>query len=162
MSPPKELNIKKRSAENLIQFLKTRTSDVPYYTLLLGAGASVTSGVRSAGELVATWRKEVFQRLHPERTDPYDPEAAASMLAHHNGDWYSQQREYSSLFEKMFDLPRQRRMFVESEVADKQPSMGYAYLIRLIESNFLYTIFTTNFDDLLNVAFHQFSDLRPI
>src|SRR5262249_27380890 len=44
----------------------------------------------------------------------------------------------------------------------KQPSLGYAYLIRLIEKHFFNTVFTTNFDDLLNEAFHQFSDERPI
>jgi NAD-dependent SIR2 family protein deacetylase len=162
MSPPKELAIKKRSAANLTQFVKTRTSEVPNYTMLLGAGASVTSDVRSARELVEIWRKEVFHRIYPDEMASYDPEAAVSLLTRQHGDWYTQQREYSSLFERMFDLPRQRRMFVENEVSGKQPSMGYSYLIRLIEENFFNTVFTTNFDDLLNESFHQFSDLRPI
>lgn len=162
MSPPKELLIKKRSAANLVQFIKTRTSEVPNYTLLLGAGASVTSGVQSAGELVATWRKELYESMCIDKSDSYDPEVASTFLSRHHGSWYSQQREYSSLFEKKFDLPRQRRMFVENEVAGKQPSIGYSYLIRLIEKNYFNTVFTTNFDDLLNEAFHQFSDLRPI
>ena len=162
MSPPKELVIKKRTAGNLTQFVKTRTNEVPNYTMLLGAGASVTSGVRSARDLVEIWRKEIFSRFYPSEMASYDPESAASLLARQHGDWYSQQREYSSLFERMFDLPRQRRMFVENEVSGQQPSMGYSYLIRLIEENFFNTVFTTNFDDLLNESFHQFSELRPI
>ncbi|MGN7837678.1 SIR2 family protein [Stenotrophomonas sp. 22385] len=76
--------------------------------------------------------------------------------------WYISTKEYSSLFERRFDLPRQRRMFIEAEVADKSPSIGYAYLVRLIENGYFNTVFTTNFDDLINEAFFRFSDMRPI
>ena len=158
----KHLAAKERSVEDLTQFLSTRTDKVPNYTLLLGAGASVTSGVRSAGELIEVWRRELYERLCLHTTAPYNTEHARTYLAREHAQWYSTQREYSSLFEKKFDLPRQRRMFVENEVDGKMPSLGYAYLIRLIETHYLNTVFTTNFDDLLNESFHQFSDIRPI
>lgn len=79
-----------------------------------------------------------------------------------HGNWYDVSREYSSLFEKRYDLQRQRRMFVEKEVAGKTPSIGYAYLTALVKQNYFNTIFTTNFDDLLNEAFYAYSDQRPI
>ena len=63
---------------------------------------------------------------------------------------------------KKYDLPRQRRRFVELEVDGKSPSIGYAYLVKLINEEKLSTIFTTNYDDLLQEAFYQFSDKRPI
>ncbi|PYD08586.1 hypothetical protein DND62_26415 [Pseudomonas syringae pv. pisi] len=69
---------------------------------------------------------------------------------------------YSSLFEKKFDLPTQRRRFVEQEVDGKFPSIGYAYLTSLVDENYFNTIFTTNFDDLINEAFYLFSNSRPI
>lgn len=71
-------------------------------------------------------------------------------------------RPYSSLFENRYDLQRHRRMFVERQVSDKTPSIGYAYLVKLIENGFFNTVFTTNFDDLLNEAFYRYSTLRPI
>ncbi len=151
---------KRRSVSELVQFIKTRTDGVPNYTMLLGSGASITSGIRSGQRLVEEWRRDIFRQFFPE--EEYTPDRAKQLLAKDYSHWYSVQREYSSLFEKKFDLPRQRRMFVENEVAGKFPSIGYAYLIRLIEKGFLNTIFTTNFDDLLNEAFHQFSDYRPI
>ena len=40
--------------------------------------------------------------------------------------------------------------------------MGYAYLVKLIENGFFNTVFTTNFDDLINEAFYRFSKNRPI
>jgi len=52
--------------------------------------------------------------------------------------------------------------FIETEVANKIPSIGYAYLVRIAEANLLRTLFTTNFDDLLNDAFYQFSSDRAI
>jgi hypothetical protein len=153
---------RKRLASDLIQFVKNRADNVPNYTLFLGAGGSVTSGVRTANQLVSEWRKEMYERYAPGSAPPYEPELAKAFLSREQSQWYSLQREYSSLFEKKFDLPPQRRMFVEREVDAKMPSLGYAYLVRLVQHNFLNTIFTTNFDDLLNEAFHQFSDIRPI
>ena len=57
-------------------------------------------------------------------------------------------------------MPSQRRAFIEEEVAGKFPSLGYAYLIRLIEKGYFNTVFTTNFDDLLNESFHLFANRR--
>lgn len=77
-------------------------------------------------------------------------------------DWYDDRNPYSSLFERRYDLQRQRRSFVENEVANKNPSIGYAYLVKLIEQNYFNAVFTTNFDDLLNEAFYRFSNVRPV
>ncbi|WP_081916350.1 SIR2 family protein [Luteibacter sp. 9135] len=156
----KQLAGKRRSYEDLSRFLKSRLGEVANYTLLLGAGCSVSSNVRSANALVEIWRREIFTRLCPGIE--YLREEAIDFLTKKHGVWYNPAKEYSSLFEKNFDLPRQRRMFVEQEVSNKAPNLGYAYLTRLVENHFINTIFTTNFDDLLNEAFFRFSDTRPL
>jgi tetratricopeptide (TPR) repeat protein len=155
-----QLSGKKRTYEDLSRFVGARASGIANYSLLLGAGCSVSSNIRSASQLVEQWRKEVYSRFCPGKD--YEEEKAIEYLSKNEAVWYNPQREYSSLFEKNFDLPRQRRMFVETEVAEKKPNLGYAYLIRLIEEGFLNTIFTTNFDDLVNESFFQFSQKRPI
>lgn len=155
-----QLDGKRRSYEDLSRFMRAHTGGVPNYALLLGAGCSVSSGVRSAAELTEIWRKDLFQRLWP--SEDYDPDAAIQQLTKSSAGWYNPAREYSSLFEKNFDLPRQRRIFVETEVAGKSPNLGYAYLMRLVDGGFTNTLFTTNFDDLINEAFFQFSDTRPM
>ena len=43
-------------------------------------------------------------------------------LQKNHGDWYNKDHEYSCLFEHRFDLPSQRRAFVEEEVGGKFPS----------------------------------------
>jgi NAD-dependent SIR2 family protein deacetylase len=159
----KELSAKKRSADDLIRYIQTRTDQNPNYTILLGAGCSITSGIRSASELCSLWRNEIYTRL---AGDDYNENASINnkkeFLQKNHGNWYDSTREYSSLFEQRYDLQRQRRMFVETEVSGKTPSIGYAYLTALVEQNYFNTIFTTNFDDLLNEAFYGYSDQRPI
>jgi len=155
-----KLLIKKRSVKDLADYIRIRSGTTPNYALFLGAGASVTSGIRTGFDLVQEWRREIYQRLSPE---PYSsPKESTNWLSKNHPDWYEQSNEYSSLFEKKFDLPSQRRRFVELQVDKKLPSIGYAYLVELFESNYFDTVFTTNFDDLINEAFYQFSSDRPL
>ena len=160
-----ELSHKRRSIPDLIRFIgntanknKTDFVNTPNYSILLGAGASITSGVRSAQALVKEWKQEVYNEDDDkgEKTleDYFKPGSAPT--------WYEEANSYSSLFENRYDLQRHRRMFVEREVSEAKPSMGYAYLVKLIEKGFFNTVFTTNFDDLLNEAFYRFSQNRPI
>ncbi|WP_310607320.1 SIR2 family protein [Buttiauxella brennerae] len=155
-----KLSFKKRSIKDLADYIKIRSGASPNYSLFLGAGASVTSGIRTGFELVQEWREEIYTRF---TTEPYTTAVKArEWLAEKHPDWYDQNNEYSSLFEKKFDLPSQRRRFVERQVDKKLPSIGYAYLVELFESKFFDTVFTTNFDDLINEAFYQFSSDRPL
>ncbi|HGW6474304.1 TPA: SIR2 family protein, partial [Escherichia coli] len=151
---------KKRTVKDLADYIKIKSGTSPNYSFFLGAGASVTSGIKTGQELVTKWRAEIYTRL--SNKEYADAEEAKKWLSKNHPDWYDQNNEYSSLFEKKFDLPSQRRRFVERQVDKKLPSIGYAYLVDLFESKFFDTVFTTNFDDLINEAFYQFSSDRPL
>ncbi len=156
-----ELGHKERTIADLISYIEIRTNDqVPNYSLLLGAGASYSSGITTGEGLVNRWREEIYKLL--SNNDDYTPQLAQQYLISNESNWYSLTNEYSSLFEKKFDLPAQRRRFVEKEVDTKLPSIGYSYLVSLTKNRYFDTIYTTNFDDLLNEAFYQFSRTRPI
>lgn len=151
-----ELKHKEKSVSDLIRFLNIRCDDTPNYSLLLGAGCSITSGIKSGGQLINEWKKEIaISNNIPEDSDEFNKFFESQ-------DWYDDRNPYSSLFERRYDLQRQRRSFVENEVANKNPSIGYAYLVKLIEQNYFNAVFTTNFDDLLNEAFYRFSNVRPV
>jgi len=156
----KELKNKERTIDHLIRYCSTRTDNNPNYSLLLGAGCSVTSGIEPATKLIKKWKEELYLEEITISEEDYDPNTADAFFKEKL--WYDPRNPYSALFEKRYDLPRQRRMFVEQEVRDAKPSIGYSYLIKLVESNFFKTIFTTNFDDLINEAFYQFSNERPL
>jgi len=155
-----DLQHKRKSVADLIRFISNTTRDdkvTPNFSVFLGSGASVTSGVRSGHALVNSWMDECIKM---ENKDNLTKEEYFSPS--HAPEWFDPANPYSSLFEHRYDLQRQRRIFVEHEVAGKTPSLGYAYLVNMIENGFFNTVFTTNFDDLLNEAFYQYSNNRPI
>ena len=45
-----------KSVDHLLHVIAMRNSNVPNFSLLLGAGASRTSGVKTAQEMIAEWR----------------------------------------------------------------------------------------------------------
>lgn len=133
--------------KHLIHILKTTST--PNFTLFLGAGASVTSGVSHAGELIKQWRA-AYSNMYPQKNIEEEY-------------WYDKPTEYSELFETLYDQPSQRRDFIESCIKDAIPSWGYIYLSNLLKNNVFNTVFTTNFDDLINEACYSFStDLKPL
>lgn len=161
LGPGGELNHKLRTANDLIRHINTKEEkSSANYSIFLGAGASVTSNIRAANTLIEEWAVELFERFTNKL--PSDPQEALTYFEKTHPAWFNAAHPYSSLFEKKFDLPTQRRRFVEQEVDKRLPSIGYAYLTSLVDNNFFNTIFTTNFDDLINEAFYLFSNERPI
>lgn len=155
-----ELSHKLRTINDIVRHIGTREDKTANYSILLGAGASVTSGISSAVDLIDTWLVELYERFNSLTES--DANVARLYFEKEHASWYNPANPYSSLFEKKYDLPSQRRRFVESQVDKKLPSIGYAYLTSLVDDAYFNSIFTTNFDDLINEAFYQFSSQRPI
>ena len=143
-----------KSAEHLMHLIMTRNGEVPNFSLLLGAGASNTSGVKTAEDMIGEWRRVLFSRAN-------DGTGFQEWLAEQS--WFNHEDEYSILFETMFDQPSQRRVYIEECVKDAHPSWGYVYLTNLLSNKYFNVVFTTNFDDLINEACYLYSDgLRPL
>lgn len=152
---------KERTIEELALFMKNKTDEKQsLYCMLLGAGASKSSGIRTGQDLVEGWRNIFLQKIDINFNINISVEEKKKILSD-NFDWYDSENEYSSLFGKIYDLPNQRRNFIELEVNDKEPSIGYYYLNKLAENDDIQTFFTTNFDDLLEQAF-VYNKKRPI
>lgn len=148
-----ELNIKPQS--HLINIIKSTSDHHPNFTVFLGAGASVSSGVKLAHEMINEWRGKHFE-MYGKGEDDVEKHCLRYT-------WYKRPEEYSVLFETLYDQPSQRREFIESCINKSFPSWGYIYLVNLISKGVFNTLFTTNFDDLLNEACYQFSsNVRPI
>ena len=147
-------SLNQKTAEHLMHLITTRNNDIPNFSMLLGAGASITSGVRTATDMINEWRKLLYDRSA-------NGEGYQSWLRRQR--WFEHEDEYSILFEEVFDQPAQRRVHIEECVKKAHPSWGYVYLTDLLAQRFFDVIFTTNFDDLINEACYLYSsDLRPI
>lgn len=103
--------MKYKHQKHLINILKNTQEHHPNFTVFLGAGASVTSGVDHAGKLIKEWRKVYI--------DMYGEDSLKNQI------WFDKPNEYSELFEELYDQPSQRREFIESCINDAQPSWGY-------------------------------------
>lgn len=129
----------------------------PRPVLLLGAGASIKSGVPSAAgfaEMIARWaylrdqgRSEHDQSVHRSDWLPWLKSFS----------WYDAdtppEHQYPTLVERLL-TPREARMqfFVERVRAAPRPSNGYVALADLIAKGWVRTVLTTNFDDLIEQA----------
>jgi NAD-dependent SIR2 family protein deacetylase len=141
---------------HLINILRATRDHHPNFALFLGAGASVTSGVKTTTEMIAEWRQRHHEMYRCDSSEILDTYLRRSQ-------WYKAPEEYSLLFEALYDQPSQRREYIESCLKDAHPSWGYIYLVNLIAQGVFNTVFTTNFDDLLNEACYTFSNIvRPI
>ena len=161
------LKEKERNIKDLATFISNRPSksiNQALYCMLIGAGASATSGIRTGQDLVKSWRIQVLNK-YDNKTDfeNLSIDEQIKKLKEYYTE-YDEENEYSSLFGKIYDLPNQRRNFIEQEVAKASgPSIGYQYLNLLAENKFIETFFTTNFDDLLELSLAPLnSNDRPI
>jgi NAD-dependent SIR2 family protein deacetylase len=147
-----QFNRDNKPASHLIHLIKSTRNHHPNFVLFLGAGASVESGVKTAGQMISEWRAQ-YRQIHPDSTS----------RGLNKQPWYDKSEEYSRLFEHLYDQPSQRREYIENCLENASPSWGYIYLVQLIKQKVFNTVFTTNFDDLLNEACYNYSnDIRPL
>jgi NAD-dependent SIR2 family protein deacetylase len=141
-----------KPASHLIHLIASTRNHHPNFVLFLGAGASVESGVKTAGQMIEEWRTQ-YHKIHGTSLQRDLRKQA----------WHRKPEEYSTLFELLYDQPSQRREYIENCLEDASPSWGYIYLVELIRQKVFNTVFTTNFDDLLNEACYNYSnEIRPL
>jgi tetratricopeptide (TPR) repeat protein len=137
----------------LINLISRRIDKSPNFALLIGAGASVSSGVKPACEMIDEWRSQLYKQSKSDRK--FDDWL-------NDQDWYDDEEEYSILFKRVYDKAAQRRNYIEECVKNARPSWGYIYLSSIISQGFFNITFTPNFDDLLNEACYAYADCKPI
>lgn len=143
-----------KKAEHLADIILTRNEGMPSYALLLGAGASMHSGIKTADVMIESWRYQLYKQLNP---------GANYRAWVRRQSWYGSDGEYAFLFGELFDTSSQRRDYIENCMENASPNWGYVYLSSLIEEQIFNTVFTTNFDDLINEACYLFTEkVRPM
>jgi tetratricopeptide (TPR) repeat protein len=132
--------------------------DEPRFALFLGAGASFNSGIKTAGQMMNEFKEKILKRNCPDiiKKDEQEKWINKNVLNVGNGN------EYSKLFEAFERTPTGRQTYISKIIKDKEPSFGYAMLASMIARNFINTILTTNFDDLVFIACNKFTGVRPV
>ena len=134
--------------------LRSLFTDGPDPIFLLGAGASYSSGIPLAGEMVekiARWGYCKENNLSIE-----DPRIRRSdwypWLEKQN--WYRKDLKsadnFPSAVENILQPSESRRQFFEDILDTQVPAgEGYEYMVRFMERKLIHTILTTNFDSVL-------------
>ena len=123
------------------------------FCFVLGAGASVSSNIRSGQRLVWVWDAELRDRYG---------EAYLKWKAEEQIEDAHLAEHYSKLYEKRFPIPVDGYDFMEGEMEKASPSAGYAALAYLLCKQELgcNIVLTTNFDrlaeDVVNRQQHMF------
>ena len=136
---------------------------------LLGAGASISSGIKSAQECIWDWKRDIVVTKNPNTSDLYknlkeDSVKQAIQRWLDNEGIYPRLNdpdEYSFYAEKAYPIADDRRKYFQSLFDKKEPYIGYKLLCHLNSAGLVKSIWSTNFDGLVVKAAYQMN-LTPI
>lgn len=137
--------------------------------IFLGAGASISSGIPTGGELVWYFKREIYCSENGISLERFKDLASETNRIILQGYFDAQKKypvkgdsqEYSFYFEKCFSSWDARKNFIDQQVVRKAPSIGYLCLANLIVDSKVDNIWTTNFDQLSEIAIQQVDSLYP-
>ncbi|MDT0358160.1 SIR2 family protein [Herbaspirillum huttiense F1] len=124
--------------------------------ILLGAGASITSGMPSAQRCIWEWKKEIFVTKNPSLQDSVS-ELSLQGTKKIIQRWLDQSglyppegapEEYSFYALECYPTALDRSAFFHKFIAESKPHVGYQLLALLGGAGAVRSIWTTNFDNL--------------
>jgi hypothetical protein len=132
------------------------------FCFILGAGASVQSGIPAAGALVWRWIGELHQRLDRER-QPLARWATPEAIGIPGFALEQAASFYSQVFERRFrQSPDEGYADLEDIMQGKDPSFGYSVLAHILADTRHKLVITTNFDNLVTDALSIFTATSPL
>jgi hypothetical protein len=126
------------------------------HALLIGAGASISSGVPSAANCIWEWKRSLFLTRNPGLEAQFAELSLPSLRAKIQR-WLDGQRayppegsteEYGTYIETCYPIADDRRAFFQEKVRQAAPHIGYRLLAKLAEAGIFQSVWTPNFDGL--------------
>ncbi|AXT62643.1 hypothetical protein D1816_20555 [Aquimarina sp. AD10] len=141
------------------EFLRSVTiSKNDSYSLLLGAGCSISSDIQSAYDCIWEWKKIIYQSNNAnsqEWIENYKSPKVQAIIQNwldNQGNYVEKDsfEEYSFYAKKCFPIEENRRQYFQKICSNKKPSVGYRTIPILVKQGTLDSVWTTNFDNLVN------------
>lgn len=135
----------------------------------LGAGASAASGIPTGYAMIRDFKAQIFCRetnLSKREIDTADPiwidriDAffRQNSLLPPDGD----PTEYAKAFEAVYPEARHRRQYIDDAISKGTPCFGHKVLGSLMAAGKVDSVFTTNFDPLIEDSAHSANAILPI
>ncbi|WP_167881948.1 SIR2 family protein [Leptospira bouyouniensis] len=139
------------------------------HVVLLGAGASISSGVSSADSCLWEWKRDIFVSKNPHLSKEYSNYHSDSVKLSiqrwlDNEGCYpilNDPEEYSKYALIAYPIEDVRKKYFENICIGKEPFIGYRILCLLAKYGMIRSVFTTNFDGLVIKAAYQ-TGVNPI
>jgi hypothetical protein len=124
------------------------------FDLFLGSGASTASGIPSGKELVLHFKKEMLLSQNKiQNASLFDLKIDANRKKIESFfDDTKISNPYAHYFQQCYPDADVRQDFLTKIMRDKKPSIGFLFTAALVGNNKINTIWTTNFDDLIEKA----------
>jgi len=116
---------------------------------IIGSGASQPSGIKTGGDLVCQWLKEIHLREDFDKLSLEDW-AKPDTLGIPDFEYSRAAEFYSEIFQRRYAHDREEGFaFLEETMEEKEPSLGYSILAELLSQTRHKVVVTTNFDNLV-------------
>ncbi|MDF2588120.1 MAG: hypothetical protein K0S41_1961 [Anaerocolumna sp.] len=130
--------------------------------MLLGAGASISSGIMSGGQMVWDFKRSIYcveNKISTSSFKDLSKEATQTEIQSYfnsKGTYPVQNspEEYPFYFEECYTDRRSRELYIQGKVKDVTPYSGYLCLGAIISEKRIDLVTTTNFDDLVQAGIY--------
>jgi NAD-dependent SIR2 family protein deacetylase len=139
------------------------------HAVLLGAGASINSGIQSASDCIWEWKKDIFLSKNAHliyqyrniRSDTVQKAIQSWIDTEGNYPELNSEEEYTFYAEQANPIEGDRQKYFQRLSEDKEPSLGYHLLCLMSKNRIIRSVWTTNFDSLVVKAAYK-QNLSPI
>lgn len=159
-------NLKPMTAKRLANVVFDDSKANQRFCFILGAGASVTSGIRAGKKLIELWRRELMEIGDTEyfKDCASDAKYDWEKCKHIFDDGYApNSMDYFMVYGLRFaETGNAGYHFLEEEMKGAKPSIGYYCLASILDKSPNKLVITTNFDPLTEDALFYSSGKHPL
>lgn len=143
--------------DEFLRLFPIRSTSLAWF---LGAGASASARLPTAGDLIWRFKRTLYcttANVDPRTCDDLGNEVVRARLQHYlegTGKYppANSPEEYASYFELTYPDPADRRRFIETMLHGATPAFGHHILAALMKAGKVRLVWTTNFDRLVEDA----------
>lgn len=143
--------------DEFLRVFPIRASSLAWF---LGAGASASARLPTAGDLIWRFKRTLYctnAKVDPRTCDDLGNDVVRARLQRYldgTGKYppLNSPEEYASYFELTYPDPEDRRRFIETMLHGATPSFGHHILAALMKAGKVRLVWTTNFDRLIEDA----------
>jgi hypothetical protein len=154
---------------DVAQFARVIDVQGAQFAWLVGAGASAMSGIPTASALIMRFKHELYCSAHGlavQEVDPSDRRTRRLIVDYFDGKNglppIGDPDEYSIAFEKVYPSADVRADFISGLCRERNPNFGHHVLGALMATGRLRAVFTTNFDELVEIGAHSLFDAASL